>query len=154
MTTGRAGRLIIAGLAGFFGWWGFRGAVGGSPIDPDASRHMMNGAMLYDMIRTGGVTHPVPFARAWYARLPAISLPYHAPLFPLFESLFFAVLGVRYWVARLAVAVMAALSVWLLARLVTARPGPAGRGLTGWRWRWRPFWCCFLRRVGRPRRAR
>src|SRR6266481_2307403 len=94
--------LITAGLALFFGWWGFRGAPGSNPIFPDASRHMLNGAMLYDMMRTGNVGRPVAFAQSWYARLPAISLPYHPPLFPLFESLFYAVFGVRYWAARLA----------------------------------------------------
>jgi hypothetical protein len=48
MNTLRFRNLITAGLGLFFGWWGFRGAPGGNPIYPDASRHMLNGAMLYD----------------------------------------------------------------------------------------------------------
>lgn len=120
MNTLRFRNLITAGLGLFFGWWGFRGAPGSNPIYADGSRHMMNGALLYDMIRTGNLAHPVGFAQSWYARLPAISLPYHPPLFPLFESLFFAGFGVRYWVARLAVAATVALSVFLLAHLVVA----------------------------------
>jgi hypothetical protein len=111
--------LLTLGLALFFGWWGFRGAPGSNPIYPDASRHMMNGALLYDMIRTGNVARPVAFAQSWYARFPAITFPYHPPLFPLFETLFYAGFGVHYWVARLAIAATVALSVFLLAHLVT-----------------------------------
>src|ERR1700687_5528380 len=112
--------LLTSGLALLFCWWGFRGAPGSKPLYQDVSRHMMNGALLYDMVRTGNVAHPVEFTQSWYARFPAISLPYHPPLFALFESLFYAGFGVHYWVARLAIAATVAVSVFLLAYLVVA----------------------------------
>jgi hypothetical protein len=84
---------------------------------------MMNGALLYDIFRTGGIFDPVRFAVSYYSRLPAISMPYHPPLFPLVESLFYAAFGVHYWVARLAIAVALAVCIFLMVRLVETTHG-------------------------------
>ena len=80
----------------------------------------MNGVFLHDLVRDGMLLHPVEYGRRYYSRLPALSIPYHPPLFPAVEALFFSVFGVNLFAARLAVAVSVAACVLLLYRLVVA----------------------------------
>ncbi|MBV8847424.1 MAG: glycosyltransferase family 39 protein [Bryobacterales bacterium] len=87
-------------------------------IDTDAARHAMNGAFIYDLVRTGHLLHPVEYAEQYYGHLPALSMPYHPPLFPAIEALFFAIFGVKLVAARLAVATAVVVSAVLLFRLV------------------------------------
>lgn len=78
----------------------------------------MNGALIHDMLRDGGYANPIAYARAYYTRAPALSLPYHPPVFPAIEAVVFAVSGVRYDVARVLTALMAAVAVLLLGLLI------------------------------------
>jgi 4-amino-4-deoxy-L-arabinose transferase-like glycosyltransferase len=87
-------------------------------IDTDAARHAMNGAFLYDLVRSGHWLHPVDYAKAYYAQYPALSMPYHPPLFPAMEAVFFAIFGVKLFTARLVVAICVAICAALLYRLV------------------------------------
>jgi 4-amino-4-deoxy-L-arabinose transferase-like glycosyltransferase len=87
------------------------------PIDTDAARHAMNGAFIYDLVRTGHLLHPVEYAQEYYGHLPALSMPFHPPLFPAIEAVFFAIFGVKLFTARLAVAVSVGVSALLLFRL-------------------------------------
>src|SRR5579871_4730124 len=87
-------------------------------VDADASRHAMNGALIYDMIRTGHIFHPVQYAIYYYGHFPAITLPYHPPLFPAIEAVFYAIFGVSVFTGRLAVAVAVGMCCILLYRLV------------------------------------
>ncbi len=107
-------------LAAFFAAWGLRGLSSACPVDPDAARHAMNGVFLHDLVQSGKLAHPVQYAKAYFSRLPALSLPYHPPLFPAIEALFFFGLGVNLLAARLAIAVMAAASVVFLTKLLLA----------------------------------
>jgi hypothetical protein len=74
---------------------------------PDAWAHAMNGVYLLDLIRA------MPFDRFWdftlsyFAKYPAISLPYHPPGFPILEAVVFAVMGVSALAARSAVVLCA-----------------------------------------------
>src|SRR5262245_25494644 len=77
-------------------------------IDTDAARHAMTGAFIYDWIRTGNLLHPIQYGKAYYNRLPALSIPFHPPLFPGIEAAFFAIFGVKLLTARLAVALCVA----------------------------------------------
>ena len=110
-------------LAAFFMVWGLRGATSSDIVLTDAARHAMNGAYVHDLLRQGLLTAPVEFGKDYYSRLPALSLPYHPPLFPIFESLFFSVMGVNVLAARLAVATAVAGCVLLFYRLVLATHG-------------------------------
>ena len=91
----------------------------------DPPRHMLNGALLHDMIRSGSVLHPVEFARQFYTHYPAISLPYHPPLFPLFEAGLYSIFGVDTAVARMGVAIAVVVSVILLYAVVLELNGSA-----------------------------
>ena len=110
-------------LAAFFLLWSLRGVTGNEVHVPDAARHLMNGVFVHDMVRDGQLAHPVGYGKFYYSRLPALSMPYHPPVFPLIESLFFFVFGVNLFAARLAVALMVALSVFLLYRLIISTHG-------------------------------
>jgi hypothetical protein len=92
-------------------------------VDTDAARHAMNGVFLYDLVRTGRLAHPIEYAKVYYSHLPSLSMPFHPPLFPAIEALFFAVFGVNLLAARFAVAVAVAISVILLYRLTLATIG-------------------------------
>jgi 4-amino-4-deoxy-L-arabinose transferase-like glycosyltransferase len=105
-------------LALFFALWGLRGIETGNIVDTDAARHAMNGAFLHDMVREGELTSPVQYAKAYYGRYPALSLPYHPPLFPLVESVFFFGFGVNLVTARILVALFVAMAAVLLYHLI------------------------------------
>jgi 4-amino-4-deoxy-L-arabinose transferase-like glycosyltransferase len=102
-----------------------RGIGNTDVIDTDAARHAMNGAFIYDLLRTGHWSSPVEYAKAYYGQYPALSMPFHPPLFPAIEALFYAVFGVKLASARLAVALSVALCAVLLYRLVQATLGRA-----------------------------
>jgi hypothetical protein len=105
-----------------------RGASG-VPIDPDAARHAMNGVLIHDMIRDGGLANPLAYTRKFYSRLPSVSLPFHPPVFPAFEAALYGVFGVSYTVARFAIAICVAASVLLLYRLASELSGSCAFGL-------------------------
>ena len=97
-----------------------RGLDGGNIVDTDAARHAMNGAFIHDYLRSGQIAHPIAYGKEYYGRLPALSMPYHPPLFPAIEALFYFVFGVNLLAARLAVALAVGASALLLYRLVEA----------------------------------
>lgn len=107
-------------LALFFAAWSLRGIGNGGVTATDAARHAMNGAFIYDLVRTGHILHPVEYAKEYYGRLPALSMPFHPPGFPAIEAVFFALFGVNLLAARLAVSLFVAISAVLLYRLVQA----------------------------------
>jgi hypothetical protein len=110
-------------LAIFFGLLSLRGISGSSIADYDAPRHAVNGAFVFDMFRHSKMAHPVEYGYWYYSRLPAVSLPYHPPLFPVFEALIFSVFGVSVFSSRLAVAIATAVAVLLMIRLLRKSHG-------------------------------
>lgn len=116
-------RLAPFVLALIFALWGLRGVRTSSIADFDSPRHALNGAFLFDMARHGELAHPVKYGYWYYSRLPALSLPYHPPVFPAFEALIFSVVGVSSFAARLSVAIATAAAVFLLFRLVRTSHG-------------------------------
>ena len=105
-------------LAIFFGLWSLRGVSSSSIADYDSPRQAVNGAFVFDMVRHWEVAHPVKYGYWYYSRLPALSLPYHPPLFPIFAALIFSVFGVTPFSSRLAVAIATAVAVLLMIRLL------------------------------------
>jgi hypothetical protein len=95
--------------------WGVRNT---DVVDTDAARHAMNGVFIYDLVRTGHLLHPIDYAEEYYGHFPALSMPYHPPLFPAMEAAFFGLFGVKLFTARLAVALNVAVCVVLFCRLV------------------------------------
>ena len=87
-------------------------------VDTDAARHAMNGVFIYDLVRTGNLFHPIDYAQQYYGHLPALSMPYHPPLFPAVEAVFFALFGVKLLTARLVVALSAGTCIILLYHLI------------------------------------
>ena len=81
-------RLAPYALALMFALWGLRG-ISNTNLYSDAPNHLMNGALLADLIRSGEFTSPLQYAKNYYSRLPATTIPFHPPMFPAFESLFF-----------------------------------------------------------------
>src|SRR5262249_49005567 len=61
---------------------------------------------------------PVQYGYWYYSHFPALSLPYHPPVFPAFEALVYAVFGVSTFAARVAVALATFAAVVLLYKLV------------------------------------
>jgi hypothetical protein len=110
-------------LALLFAVLALRGALSTDIVDPDAARHAMNGVFLHDLIREGQITHPIAYAKTYYSHFPALSLPYHPPLFPLAESIFFFAFGVHYLAARLLTALFTGGCVVLLYKLVLKSGG-------------------------------
>ncbi len=84
----------------------------------DSTHHALNGAFVYDLVRTGNFTHPVAYAKEFYSRFPGITIPYHPPLFPFLEAIFYSVFGVSFFTARLSIAVAAGICTFLMFRLV------------------------------------
>jgi cellulose synthase (UDP-forming) len=109
-------------LAVLFLFWPLR-TLNGTVALQDSARHLMNGVFLYDLVRTGHIFEPFQFAFRYFAHFPALSMPYHPPLFPLFEAVLYAVFGVKFTVARLAVAISVSVSAFLFYRLVLDQNG-------------------------------
>jgi hypothetical protein len=107
-------------LALFLAIWPLRDIRNASVTETDSARHAMNGAFIYDLVRTGHLLHPIQYAKDYYGRLPALSMPFHPPVFPAIEALFYAVLGVNLVAARLAVCLSVGLCALLMYRLVQA----------------------------------
>lgn len=105
-------------IALFFAGWGLYTPGAYNAVETDAARHAMNGVFLLDMVRHGELTHAMTYARTYYAHLPALSMPYHPPLFPLMEAVFYLIFGVSVFSARLAVAATVAGSALALYCLV------------------------------------
>jgi 4-amino-4-deoxy-L-arabinose transferase-like glycosyltransferase len=116
-------RWVPYALGVFFFFSALRGVRDTNVVDTDAARHAMNGALIYDMVRTGNIMRPVAYAKQYYGHLPALSMPFHPPVFPGIEAAFFAVLGVNFPSARLAVAVAVGVSAVLLYRLILVTLG-------------------------------
>ena len=110
-------------IALFFGFWGLRSIGANNIVDTDGARHAMNGAFLHDFVARGKLTGIVQYAWTYYAHLPALSMPYHPPLFPAIEAAFFFLFGVNVLAARIAIACAVALSAILFFRLVIATHG-------------------------------
>jgi hypothetical protein len=75
------------------------------------------------MFRHWKIAHPVEYGYWYYSRLPALSLPYHPPLFPAFEALIYSIFGVTLFSARFAVAIATAVAVLLMMRLLRKSHG-------------------------------
>ena len=116
----RVAPVLIAVL---LGWWSLRGFRGGSIAGADPPRHAMNGAFILDMVRNWKVGHPVQYGYWYYGHFPALSLPFHPPLFPAFEALVFSVFGVGTFGARLAVSIATTVAALLMFRLVSKTHG-------------------------------
>jgi len=110
--------LIPWVLALIFCLWSLRTIDANNVVDTDAARHAMNGAFLRDSVASGNLSRLVAYGREYYGRYPALSLPYHPPLFPALEALFFGFLGVNFVAARALVTLSVVISVLLLYSLI------------------------------------
>lgn len=104
-------------LAFFFAIWPLRNLSHFQVVDTDAARHALNGAFIYDLMRLGHAAHPAQYGREYYAHLPALSMPFHPPVFPAIEAIFYALFGVNVVSGRLVVALAAGICALLLYRL-------------------------------------
>jgi hypothetical protein len=111
--------LCIA-IALAFAAWGLRTIGAYNVVETDAARHAMNGVFFHDLLERGKLTHVLSFARNYYAHFPALSLPYHPPLFPVIEAVFFTLFGVNVFAARLAVATAIFVVAIVMFRLTKA----------------------------------
>lgn len=105
-------------IAAVFALWGLHGASGTDIPDSDAARHAMNGVFFRDLVHEGHLHDPVAYGKWYYAHFPSLSLPYHPPLFPIFEAVLFAMTGVSVFSARLAISLFTFAAAVLLYRLV------------------------------------
>ena len=106
--------LSALALALFFGCWAMRAAFATDVLSTDEARHAMNGAAVLDMMREGGLSHPATYLRLYFSHSPALSMPYHPPLFYAFEALCFTLFGVSVSTARLSVAICVGIAAALL----------------------------------------
>jgi Dolichyl-phosphate-mannose-protein mannosyltransferase len=93
-------------------------------INPDASRHAMNGAFVLDAIRAFPWRDPVGYAVSYYLRYPALSIGFYPPLFYLAEAAVYSLLGVSHFAALVTVAAFALLlaaASYRVARLLLPR---------------------------------
>jgi hypothetical protein len=105
-------------IALLFAAWGMRTEGRYNVVETDAARHAMNGVFLRDLVLQGRFTHVSEYARNYYAHLPALSLPYHPPMFPMIEVVFYSLFGLNIFAARLAIALAVAISALAMFGLV------------------------------------
>lgn len=106
-----------------------RGITQGEPFfNVDETYHTMNGVFIRDAIADGAAAHPLQYAKEYYAKYPAVKMPWWPPFFPFAEAIFFLILGVSVWVSRLAILSFALLSAYFWYR-IAERFGPRSRAL-------------------------
>jgi hypothetical protein len=79
----------------------------------DAARHAMDGVFLYDFVRDAPLDNGREYALRYYAQYPALGFAFYPPFFAVVEALFFAVLGISPFAARLTVLAFALVAVLL-----------------------------------------
>jgi hypothetical protein len=117
---GRMAWLLPVGLAILIGGWALR-AWNLLNLTSDAPNHLLNGALIHDWIASGNWRHPIGFTSWFYSHLPAVTIPYHPPLFALLEAAFFTLFGMSVLAGRVLIALMTAVNVLLVYGLVRER---------------------------------
>src|SRR5215467_11310841 len=115
-TPSRASRvawIIPIGLAILIAGWGLR-ALDLLNLTSDAPNHLLNGALIHDWIASGNWKHPIQFTSRFYSHLPAVTIPYHPPVFATLEALFFTIFGMSVLSGRLLIALITAINVFLV----------------------------------------
>ncbi len=98
-----------------------RSMVGGGDMwHSDASRHAMNGIFIMDLLEDMPLKHLYDYSVKYYARYPALSLPFHPPFFPLVQAIFFMAFGVSLATARALVLAFVLLAVTIWYKLVSS----------------------------------
>jgi hypothetical protein len=115
--------------------------------NPDAWSHAMNGVYLLDLVKQMPLNHFWDFTLSYYAKYPAISLPYHPPGLPIVEALFFAVLGISPAVARFAVMCCGSFGIIAWYGLARSTHGKAVALFSGLLLLTNPFFVLFSRQV-------
>src|SRR5690242_11761409 len=64
--------LLSIAIPLVFTAWGLRTIGSYTVIETDAARHAMNGVFIHDLIARGKFTDVLPFAKTYYAHLPAL----------------------------------------------------------------------------------
>ncbi len=92
------------------------GLLGGDFWWPDESRHAMDGAYLYDVMRDRPFLHLYRYTEFYYAKYPALALTWYPPFFALIEAIFYSVFGISVVTAKLTVIffVLAGMFFWYL----------------------------------------
>lgn len=88
-------------------------------MNGDMPRHLMNGALILDLLRNLPVTDPLWYLSHYYASYPAISLGFHPPLLPLAEAPFFALFGVSIFSGRVVMIVFLLIGVIAWFKLIS-----------------------------------
>jgi 4-amino-4-deoxy-L-arabinose transferase-like glycosyltransferase len=96
--------LLTIAIALLFAVLAMRGALDSDITYNDQARHAMNGVVLHDLVRDKAWGSPIAYYMKYFARYPSLSMPYHPPLFPAVEALFFTIFGISQFTARLTVA--------------------------------------------------
>jgi hypothetical protein len=97
----------------------------------DAPSHAMNGAFIRDLI-VAMPANPVRWAIDYYLRLPAVTILFYPPLFPIAEGFAFLIFGVSHAVAQATVLVFVwlfGLGVFALCRERLSVPASLGAAL-------------------------
>lgn len=106
-----------------------RGITRGEPFfNIDETYHTMNGVFFRDALADGAAGHPLQYAKEYYAKYPAVKMPWWPPFFPLVEAIFFLIFGISVWASRLTVLCFALLGSYFWYR-IAGRFGPRSRAL-------------------------
>lgn len=93
---------------------------GGDMWHSDASRHVMNGVFIMDLLKDMPLRDLYDYSVKYYARYPALSMPFHPPFFPLVQAIFYLTFGVSLDIARLLISAFALLAVMIWYKLASS----------------------------------
>jgi hypothetical protein len=83
----------------------------------DETRHVMDGVFVRDLIADRPFSHPVEYARNYYAKYPAVAVLHWPPLFPSLEAILFLIFGPSFWASRVLVEAFALLGAYFWYRI-------------------------------------
>lgn len=89
--------------------------------EADGFSHGMNGVFICDFVKDMPIQNAYEYALKYYARYPSITIPYHPPVFPLFEAVFYFLFGISTTTARFTVVFFSLVAIFTWYHLIRSK---------------------------------
>lgn len=97
--------IVLIGVAAL--QWRAGSLLLGSSLQGDAAKHFTSGVMVYDYLRSGMASQPLPFAEQFEVRYPLVAIGQWPPMYYLIQAIYYFAAGPFIRSAQILSAIMA-----------------------------------------------